>query len=124
MLDSRGGDNLTKSLQVLRPGGIAVGIAGPPTPAFARQLGLNPLLRVVMTALSRRVRAQAKKLGVDYRFLFMRADGEQLRRIAELVDGGAIRPVVGITHPFDEAPRALEALHRGGTRGKSVLLGA
>ncbi len=38
VLDSLGGENLAKSLRVLRPGGMAVGIAGPPTPAFARQI--------------------------------------------------------------------------------------
>lgn len=124
VLDSLGGDNLAKSLGILRPGGKAIGIAGPPTPAFAQHMGLNPVLRLVLGALSRTVRAQAKKLGVSYEFLFMRADGDQLRRIAELVDAGAIRPIVGATYPFDQAPRALEALHAGGIRGKSVLLGA
>ncbi|MBD7957746.1 NADP-dependent oxidoreductase [Microbacterium sp. Sa4CUA7] len=124
VLDSLGGDNLTKSLTVLRPGGKAIGLAGPPTPAFARQLGLSPVLQLVMGALSRKVRAQAKKLGVDFEFLFMSANGEQLRTIAELVDAGAIRPIVGATYPFDQAPRALESLHAGGIRGKSVLLGA
>ncbi|MBN9211113.1 MAG: NADPH:quinone oxidoreductase [Microbacterium sp. 71-36] len=124
VLDSLGGENLMKSLGVLRPGGIAVGIAGPPTPAFARENGLNPLLRLAMSALSRRVRGRAKRLGVGYEFLFMRADGTRLREIAELVDAGVIRPVVGATHAFDEAPNALAALERGGIRGKSVLLGA
>ncbi|MDU0345621.1 NADP-dependent oxidoreductase [Microbacterium sp. KSW2-29] len=124
VLDSLGGENLAKSLRALRPGGMAVGIAGPPTPAFARQIGLNPVLRLVTGALSRKVNAQAKKLGVTYEFLFMRSDGEQLRKIADLVDAGAIRPIVGATSPFDDAPKALESLHRGGIRGKSVLLGA
>jgi NADPH:quinone reductase-like Zn-dependent oxidoreductase len=124
VLDSLGGENLTKSLRVLRPGGKAVGISGPPTPAFAHELGLNPVLRLAMSALSRKVRAQARKLGVSYEFHFMRADGEQLRQIAELVDAGAIRPIVGATYTFDEAPTALESLHVGGIRGKAVLLGA
>lgn len=124
VLDSLGGENLTRSLRVLRPGGTAVGIAGPPTPAFARQIDLSPALRLVTGALSRRVRGQAKRLRVTYEFLFMRADGEQLRAIAELVDAGAIRPIVGATSPFDDAPKALASLHRGGIRGKSVLLGA
>lgn len=124
VLDNLGGENLQKSLRVLRPGGKAVGLVGPPTPAFAQQIGVNPVLRLVMSALSRKVRKQAKRLGVSYEFLFMRADGEQLRAIAELVDAGAIRPVVGATFPFEEAPRALESLHAGGTRGKAVLLGA
>lgn len=34
VLDSLGGENLEKSLQVLAPGGKAIGIAGPPDPAL------------------------------------------------------------------------------------------
>ncbi len=123
VLDSLGGANLQSSLGILRRGGVAVGISGPPTPAFAKRFGLNPFLRLVMGALSRKVRAAAAKLGVRYEFLFMRADGEQLRRIADLVDAGTIRPVVGATYPFDQTPAALASLHTGGAPGKTVVLG-
>lgn len=124
VLDSLGGENQAKSLRVLRPGGTAIGISGPPDPAFARVAGLNPVLRLAITFLSRKVRAQAKKLGVTYQFLFMRADGTQLRRIAELVDAGTLRPVVGATFPFDRTPQALASLGAGTTRGKVVITGA
>ena len=39
VLDSLGGQNLAKSLRVLRPGGMAIGIGGPPDPDFAAQMG-------------------------------------------------------------------------------------
>lgn len=121
VLDSLGGQNLAKSLRILRPGGMAVGIAGPPDPAFARDLGLNPLLRFAIAALSRNLRSQARRLGVRYEFLFMHASGEQLRRIARLVDDGVLRPVVGRTSPFAQLPEALQALGNGGFRGKAVV---
>ena len=121
VLDSLGGENLEKSLRVLRPGGKAIGISGPPDPAFARKSGLNPVLRLAVAALSSKIRRQAKRLGVTYEFLFMDASGEQLRAIAELVDAGALRPIVGEVFPFDEAPRALQSLATGGIRGKAVI---
>ncbi|MEU2003488.1 NADP-dependent oxidoreductase [Rhodococcus sp. NPDC019627] len=121
VLDSLGGKNLEKSLRVLKPGGTAIGIAGPPDPAFARQAGLNPILRLAITALSSRIRRRARKLGVHYEFLFMRADGDQLRMIATLVDQGALRPVVGKVIGFDQTVEALEALDKGGVRGKAVI---
>jgi NADPH:quinone reductase-like Zn-dependent oxidoreductase len=121
VLDSLGGENLAKSLRVLRAGGRAVGIAGPPTPTFAKAAGLNPVLRLATTALSRKVRAQAARAGVSYEFLWMRASGEQLRQIAELVDAGAIRPVVGASFAFDQTPEALASLSQGGIRGKAVV---
>lgn len=121
VLDSLGGENLEKSLRILRRGGRAIGISGPPTPEFAREAGLNPLLRLAIGVLSRRIRSQAKRLGVEYSFLWMRASGEQLGRIADLVDGGSIRAVVGRVFPFDETVAALDSLSKGGFRGKAVI---
>ncbi|MHA7292063.1 NADP-dependent oxidoreductase [Arthrobacter sp. MDT3-24] len=121
VLDSLGGGNLEKSLRVLKPGGKAIGIAGPPDPAFAREAGLNPVLRLAISGLSAGIRRQARKLGVSYEFLFMRASGDQLRQITALIDGGALRPVVGRVFPFGQTIEALEGLEKGGIRGKAVI---
>ncbi len=123
VLDSLGGENLEKSLRILKPGGKAIGIAGPPDPGYAKEVGLNPLLRLAIAGLSSKVRRQAKNLGVSYEFLFMTASGDQLRQIAALVDDGTLRPVVGKTLPFNQTPQALDALSKGGLRGKVVITG-
>lgn len=123
VLDSLGGENLEKSLRILRPGGIAVGISGPPTPKFAEAAGLGKVLQIGIGVLSRRVRSQAKKLGVTYEFMLMHASGHQLRQITTLVDAGTLRPIVGTTFPFDETPQALASLVKGGIRGKAVMTG-
>ncbi|KUN63304.1 NADPH:quinone oxidoreductase [Streptomyces canus] len=121
VLDSLGGETLEKSLRVLKPGGKAIGIAGPPDPAFAREAGLNPLLRLAVAGLSRKIRKQAKQLGVTYEFLLMRASGDQLRQITTLIDQGVVRPVVGKVVGFDQTPQALQSLSQGGIRGKAVI---
>jgi NADPH:quinone reductase-like Zn-dependent oxidoreductase len=121
VLDSLGGTNLEKSLRVLRPGGKAIGIAGPPDPAFAAEAGMNPVLRLVIAGLSSKIRRQAKKLGVTYEFLFMRASGDQLRQISALVDSGLLRPVVGRIFDFDQTVDAVQSLGKGGIRGKAVI---
>jgi NADPH:quinone reductase-like Zn-dependent oxidoreductase len=121
VLDSLGGKNLEKSLRVLKSGGKAIGIAGPPDPAFAREAGLNPMLRLAVSGLSAGIRRQARKRGVSYEFLFMRASGDQLRQITALIDGGALRPVVGRVFPFGQTVEALRSLEKGGIRGKAVI---
>lgn len=123
MLDSLGGENLEKSIRIVRPGGRVIGIAGPPDPDFARDLRARLPLRVAMRALSSGVRRRGRRRNVDSSFLFMRADGAQLERITELVDGGVITPQVGRVFPFVETPEALPALERGGIRGKVVISG-
>lgn len=121
VLDSLGGETLRKSLRVLKPGGKAIGISGPPDPAFAREAGLNPVLRLAIAGLSANIRRQARKLGVGYEFLFMHASGEQLGRIASLVDAGTLRPIVGRAVPFDRTVAALQEIDKGGIRGKTVI---
>jgi NADPH:quinone reductase-like Zn-dependent oxidoreductase len=121
VLDSLGGENLRKSLRILKPGGKAIGIVGPPDPAFAREAGLNPVLRLAIAVLSAGIRRQARKLGVKYEFLYMRASGEQLRQITALIDDGALRPIVGRVFPFDQTVEAFQGLERGGIRGKTVI---
>lgn len=120
VLDSLGPENLAKSLRVLRRGGLAISIAGPPDPDFATQLG-KPLLRPVMALLSRKVRRAARKLGVRYSFLFMRADGAQLQKITALVEAGAIRPVVDRVFDFADTAAALDYVGSGRVKGKVVV---
>ena len=121
VLDSVGGDNLAKSLTVLKPGGLAISVVGPPDPAFAKQLD-QPLLRPVMAVMSAKVRRQARKLGVRYAFFFMRADGAQLRTLAELYDAGRLRPVLDErSFGFDQTLDALAYVEQGEASGKVVV---
>jgi NADPH:quinone reductase-like Zn-dependent oxidoreductase len=121
VLDSQGGDTLAKSLRVLKPGGKAIGIAGPPDPDFGRQQGLGLPLRLAMTGLSLRTRRAARRHGVRYSFLFMRASGAQLDEITTLIDTNVLRPIVDRAYPFDEAPQALAHVEGGRTKGKVVI---
>jgi NADPH:quinone reductase-like Zn-dependent oxidoreductase len=122
VLDSLGGENLAKSLRVLKPGGMAISVAGPPDPAFARELGVNPVLRLAMTVLSSKTRRQAKRLGVTYSFLFMKASGDQLRELAPLLDSGKIRPVVDTVFPFDDTLHAMEYVEKGRAKAGKVVV--
>ncbi|HEX5927681.1 MAG TPA: NADP-dependent oxidoreductase [Baekduia sp.] len=121
VLDSQGGETLAKSLRVLKPGGIAIGIAGPPDPDFALQLGRRFPLQPVMALLSWRTRRAARRRRVRYSFLFMRASGAQLEAITKLIDAGDLRPIVDRTYPFNQAPQALAHVEGGRSRGKVVI---
>jgi NADPH:quinone reductase-like Zn-dependent oxidoreductase len=78
-------------------------------------------VKVAVTALSSGIRRRARRLGVTYRFLFIEPNGEELRRVADLVDQGVIRPIVDHVEPFTHTPQALEAVLAGGHRGKVVV---
>src|SRR2546422_6931751 len=101
VLNSLGKDTLEKSLKVLKPGGKLISISGPPDPDFAKDLGSGWMLRQVMRLLSYRIRRKAKRHRVSYSFLFMRANGDQLREITSLIDSGIIRPIVDRVFSFE-----------------------
>lgn len=121
VLNSLGSDELDKSLRILKPGGHLVSISGPPTPAFATARGLAWPLKQVMRLLSRGIRKKAKQKNVEYTFVFMRADGAQLREISALIESGAIRPVVDKVLPFKDTSEALAYSESGRAKGKVVV---
>ena len=121
VLNSQDAKTLEKSLGVLKPGGQLISISGPPDPAFARELGLNLFLKLVMRLLSRGIRKKARRLGIRYSFLFMRAQGQQLSEITSLIESGVIRPVVDKVFPFEKTGEALAYVETGRAKGKVVI---
>ncbi|MBL7942257.1 MAG: NADP-dependent oxidoreductase [Flavobacteriales bacterium] len=114
---------LIDSLKILKRGGTLVSLTGPPTPAFAKTLGLSWPLQWLMGLLSASVRRMAKRLGVNYRFLFMRADGNQLAQITALIESGKIRPVVDKVFAFEQTNEAMAYVETGRSKGKVVVKG-
>jgi NADPH:quinone reductase-like Zn-dependent oxidoreductase len=112
---------LEKSLRILKPGGTLVSLVGPPTPEFAQKIGLAWYLKLVTSLLSGNVKRKAKKLGVNYSFLFMRAEGNQLSEIKALIETGEIRPVVDKVFPFEKTDDALAYIESGRAKGKVVV---
>jgi NADPH:quinone reductase-like Zn-dependent oxidoreductase len=95
-------------------------VVGPPDPQFATQLG-QPLFKPVMAVLSRKIRRQARKLGVRYSFFFMRASGAQLTTLRALYDAGTLRPVLDRSFPFDRTLDAMAYVEQGKAAGKIVV---
>jgi NADPH:quinone reductase-like Zn-dependent oxidoreductase len=122
VLDSLGGENLMKSLTVLKPGGLAIGVAGPADAGFVKQLGAPKPFEFVMSFLSRKVRRAARKLGVRYSFFFMQASGAQLGGLAALYDAGRLRPVIDRTFAFDQTLEALAYVESGRVKAGKVVV--
>ena len=121
VLNSQDGKTLEKSLRVLKPGGKLISISGPPDPDFAKEIGLPWFVKFIMGVLSFGVRKKAKRHHVSYSFLFMRANGEQLREITSLIDSGIIRPVVDRVFPFESTNEAMAYVEKGRAKGKVVV---
>ena len=121
VLDTQGGETLLRSFSTVKRGGCIVSIGGLPDAKFARAWGLNPFLVLALRFMSRKETRLSRRAGVRYEYLFMRASGDQLARIAELIDGGIIRPVIDKTYRLDQIGAALAYSESGRATGKVVI---
>ena len=97
VLDTMGGAIQERSWKVLKPGGILISLAGPPSPEIAAAHGVR----------------QA--------FVFTQPNAVQLAEIAKLADAEKVKAIVETILPLADATRGQELSKRGHTRGKIVL---
>lgn len=112
---------LEKSLRILKPGGQLISLVGPPTPEFAKQIGLPWHLRFITKLISLGAKKKAKKLSTNFVFLFMKAEGKQLGQITQLIESGVIKPVIDKVFPFEQTNEALFYVETGRSKGKVVV---
>jgi NADPH:quinone reductase-like Zn-dependent oxidoreductase len=67
------------------------------------------------------VRKKANRLGVNFSFLFMRAEGNQLSQITSLIESGVIRPVIDKVFPFEATNEAIAYVENGRAKGKVIV---
>ena len=101
VLDTIGGENIDISLEVVKPGGTVIGIVSGRTPGLAEK-------------------AAAKGIN-GYPFL-VSSNGNDMRRIADLLAMKIVRPFISHTFPLSRMADAHQQIETGKTRGKIVVL--
>lgn len=119
--DTLGGVFTVDAFGLVKRGGTVISLSGPPDRDFARRENAGLLVRIAVWLMNRKVYAAADKAGAAYCWFFTQPSGDQLRRIAALVEAGAIVPVIDRGFDFAELPQALSYLAAGRARGKVVL---
>ena len=121
VLNSQDTKTLEKSLRILKPNGKVISISGPPDVDFAKQIGAPWFVKLIMKILSSGIRKKAKRLRVNFSFLFMRAEGNQLSEITLLINAGIIKPVIDKVFPFEQTKEAMAYVESGRSKGKVVV---
>lgn len=101
VLEAMGGDNIDKSLKLLKPGGTIVSLP---------------------SGLSEDVSDKAKVQGKNGVFFTVSSNGKDLQEIADMLQKGTLRSYVSKTYSFNEIKGAHLQIESGKTRGKLVLL--
>jgi alcohol dehydrogenase len=97
VFDTVGGDTTDKSFKVLKKGGTLVSMLGQPNPTLTKQYGVTAIGQMTHVTT------------------------EVLKRLAQLVDSGAIKIHVDQVFTLDHAKQGFQLLEEGHARGKVVL---
>lgn len=121
-LDLVGGASLTACIKRVKRGGRVVSVAGVPEPRTAKQdMQRGLLLQALFWMASLPLRALARFHGNDYRFLFMKPSGADLRYLASEIDAGRLPVTIDRTFAFVEIAEAFRYLETGRAKGKVVV---
>lgn len=100
ILDTIGGDNIDKSIEVTKKGGTLISIP---------------------TGLNEKVTEKAKLKGIEGYFILVQSNGQDMKAIADLLEKGIIKPFVSETFPFDKMKEAHLQQETGRTKGKIII---
>jgi len=101
VLDTIGGDNIDRSLVVMKKGGSIISI-----PSGLREAVVD----------------KAREKGINGSFFMVQSSGEDMAKIAELLQSGVLRSHVSQVFPFGEMGAAHVQVESGRTRGKVVVM--
>ena len=97
VFDTVGGDDFSKSLAVLRQGGIAVSMIAQPDTDTATELGVTALMQQTTVTT------------------------EKLAALRDLVEGGRVTPQIGRVFALDDIQAAFTSREAGSINGKVVI---
>lgn len=121
VIDSVGGVELSKQMKLLSSGGRIVSLNGMPNGRFARSFGLPKWKQWLLALVGLSLDRQAKRVGATYDFLFVQANGSQLKKITELIEKLGIRPTINKVFTLEEVNDALQSIDKSSSLGKTVL---
>lgn len=121
VFDTLGGKTRDESYKVLKPGGILISVNGIPTTDVAYEYGLNFIIKSLFFILNMKNTSLAKKYKVNYKYLFMNANGEQLSKIAKLIEDKKVKPLVDKTFPLKDVREAFSYQQTGRAKGKIII---
>ena len=97
VIDTIGGETLTRSFKVLKKGGKMVSIKSQDNDNLAQ------------------------KYNVHFEWFFMSPDGKMLSELAKLISQGAVKTVIDSVFHMDQAAQAFDRLSTGRAKGKIVI---
>lgn len=122
VLDSLGGEETKKQMTILKKGGKLVSLRAMPNGAFAKRMKFAKWKQILFSFAGHSFDKLAAKYGISYDFIFVEANGRQLKEVAEILKSIRIRPAIDKIYSLEEVNLALEKVAKGGSNGKTVIV--
>ena len=122
VIDTLGPKEFERELSVLKKGGRLLSLRTGPNKKFAERnkfpFGKRKLFSLAGAKYDKLAREEEK----EYRFIFVRADGEQLKEITRIVEENNIVPLIDSRiFTIEEAGEALKLVASGHINGKVII---
>jgi NADPH:quinone reductase-like Zn-dependent oxidoreductase len=122
VIDTLGPAEFEHELSVLKKGGRLVSLRSGPNKAFAERNKFSGLKKQMFALAGSKLDKAAQKQGKEYRFIFVRSDGAQLKKITEIVEQKQIKPAVDSRiFSLEQANKALKLVATGQLNGKVMI---
>lgn len=121
VLDTLGGAETEKQMTIMKKGGHLVSLRAMPNGAFAKRMNLPKWKQFLFGLVGRKFDKMAESYGVNYHFIFVESNGQQLQEVADIFSKLEIKPSIDTVYPFEEVNAALDKVANGRSRGKTVL---
>lgn len=122
VIDTLGAEEFERELSILKKGGRLLSLRTGPNKKFAETNKFPWWKRRLFSIAGAKYDKLAQKEGKEYRFIFVRSDGDQLKRVTKIIEDNNIVPEID-SHIFtlDQANDALKLVDNGHINGKVLL---
>lgn len=122
VIDTLGANEFAHELAVLKRGGRLLSLRTAPNRMFAKRNGFSWFKKALFTLAGSKFDSVARKQGKEYRFMFVRSDGYQLKRVTEIVEKYNIMPDIDSRiFSLSQVNDALMCVVNGSLNGKVII---
>ncbi|ANY12396.1 NADP-dependent oxidoreductase [Leuconostoc lactis] len=122
VIDTLGSKEIEREMSIMKPGGKIVSLAAGPNLQFAKSNNLSIWQQLLFKISGSKLDKAAMNHHVTYKFIFVRSDGNQLKKITTIVERENIVPGINDrVFSFEELKSALSLVDKGGANGKVVV---
>jgi alcohol dehydrogenase len=121
VFDTLGGQYTLDAFKVIKQGGRVVSVSGEVDDTLARELGLNFIIRKLLSFKARKITQAAAQKKATYRMILMNPNGAQLADLGALYEQTKIWPTIDRSYTFANSIEALAYLAQGRAKGKVVI---